>query len=131
MTDENCLLCKIPLPAERGNRRLYCSPICRYDHRRIRDQGYKNPEMVVKLRKLTNRCQICGNEEKSVTRHGKDKMRLLSIDHDHETGMIRGIICSNCNRAIGLMGDSVELLRKAALYLEVKHATRQTSIRIS
>lgn len=87
--------------------------------------------MVVKLRKLTNRCQICGNEEKSVTRHGKDKMRLLSIDHDHETGMIRGIICSNCNRAIGLMGDSVELLRKAALYLEVKHATRQTSIRIS
>lgn len=42
----------------------------------------------------------------------------LALDHCHATGKIRGILCSNCNMALGMMRDSPELLRAAAEYLE-------------
>ncbi len=42
----------------------------------------------------------------------------LVIDHCHSTGAIRGLLCSNCNTAIGLLSDNPEIIRKAADYLE-------------
>lgn len=60
-------------------------------------------------------CAICGNEE-TTTSHGK--VRLLSADHDHETGQQRGLLCCDCNRAIGQMKDDPERLRAAADYIE-------------
>lgn len=44
----------------------------------------------------------------------------LCVDHCHTTGRIRGILCDPCNRGIGLLGDSPELLEKAAGYLRDK-----------
>ncbi len=41
----------------------------------------------------------------------------LTIDHDHETGAVRGLLCGTCNSGIGKLGDSVALLVKAAAYL--------------
>lgn len=41
-----------------------------------------------------NRCQACGKDFDSNTKH-------IHIDHDHETGKIRGMICLNCNSAEG------------------------------
>lgn len=63
-------------------------------------------------------CAICKNPE--------SKKRRLSVDHDHECcpgsgscgKCIRGLLCSNCNTAIGLMKDSVETLKAAIAYLE-------------
>lgn len=49
----------------------------------------------------------------------KAKKYRLSIDHDHITGQIRGILCAPCNRAIGTLGDSVEGLQKAINYLQI------------
>jgi len=46
----------------------------------------------------------------------------LSVDHCHNTGKIRGLLCNKCNTALGQMMDSVENLRNAAEYLE-KHQT--------
>lgn len=43
---------------------------------------------------------------------------LLCFDHDHETGVFRGWLCHNCNKAIGLLGDTVEGVKKAVRYLE-------------
>lgn len=43
--------------------------------------------------------------------------KRLHVDHDHATGAIRGLICSNCNRAVGLFRDNLEILRRAAAYL--------------
>jgi hypothetical protein len=53
-------------------------------------------------------CAICGSN---------DDGRNLSVDHCHVTGAIRGVLCSSCNMAIGLLKDSAELLIRAAGYL--------------
>ena len=39
------------------------------------------------------------------------------IDHDHRTGNVRGLLCNNCNAAIGFLRDDVELVDAAARYL--------------
>jgi hypothetical protein len=53
------------------------------------------------------RCAVCGAE-------GGRQV----VDHDHETGMVRGILCVRCNVSIGGLGDSVEGLMLAVRYLE-------------
>lgn len=57
-------------------------------------------------------CAICGDTNSNG--------RALAVDHDHETGQIRQLLCGNCNSAIGLLKDDPELVMKAALYL-TKH----------
>jgi hypothetical protein len=66
--------------------------------------------------KLVNQggvCQICGLECISGKR--------LAVDHDHKTGKIRDLLCSNCNGGLGKFQDNPELLIKAADYLR-KHS---------
>lgn len=63
------------------------------------------------------KCAICEQPERSV--HApRGKAFRLSIDHSHETGRIRGLLCQRCNRAIGLLGDDPGLLLRAIAYLE-------------
>lgn len=54
-------------------------------------------------------CAICGG----VNKDG----RQLFVDHDHATGEVRGLLCNLCNRGIGNMRDSIELLQGAIEYL--------------
>lgn len=42
------------------------------------------------------------------------------VDHDHNTGDIRGIVCNRCNVALGMLKDNPEIARKLAIYLEGK-----------
>jgi len=44
--------------------------------------------------------------------------RRLAIDHDHRTGKIRGLLCDRCNRCLGSVKDSPDVLRRLANYLE-------------
>lgn len=44
--------------------------------------------------------------------------RTLHVDHCHETGDVRGLLCNNCNTGIGLFEESIVLFRAATAYLE-------------
>ena len=44
--------------------------------------------------------------------------RRANIDHDHETGEVRGILCTGCNTGIGHLGDNIEGLKRALYYLK-------------
>ena len=60
-------------------------------------------------------CSICEEEETTI-RSGR--VMALSVDHCHETGKIRGLLCNSCNRALGKFKDSVQNLASAIRYLE-------------
>jgi len=59
---------------------------------------------------LGQACAICG-----ALRGAKN--RRLHIDHDHRTGVVRGLLCSACNTAIGLLREDPALFAKALAYL--------------
>jgi hypothetical protein len=62
-------------------------------------------------------CAIC----KAVPKPGKK----LHIDHDHKTDSLRGLLCFKCNAPLGAMGDSPEVLRAAADYIERHRKTME------
>lgn len=47
----------------------------------------------------------------------KNKSWKLAVDHKHSTGKVRGLLCNQCNRGIGLLGDSVENIQRTIDYL--------------
>lgn len=48
--------------------------------------------------------------------------RRLAVDHDHDTGRVRGLLCISCNQALGKLGDSAEAIARVIHYLEA-HAS--------
>ena len=59
-----------------------------------------------------NACAICGALEPG------GKWKNFHVDHDDKTGTIRGLLCSNCNTVIDLMGGSINNFERAVLYLK-------------
>ena len=64
-------------------------------------------------------CSICGRAE--TAKHQSGTVRDLCIDHCHETGRIRGLLCMECNMGLGKFKDNKVLLGKAIKYLQ-KHS---------
>lgn len=82
--------------------------------RRIeREYGLSADEYLAMLEAQDGRCAICRGEPH--TQNGRQAR--LSVDHDHVTGKPRGLVCHNCNRAIGLLGDDPARALALADYL--------------
>lgn len=62
--------------------------------------------------KQDHKCAIC---KKTNMKEGVRKR--LCVDHDHQTGRVRGLLCDSCNRGIGLLKDDPDLLEVALQYL--------------
>ena len=58
-------------------------------------------------------CAVC----KCKNTNGRPDSDYLYVDHCHESGEVRGLLCSNCNRALGLLKDDVYLLQSCINYL--------------
>jgi hypothetical protein len=74
------------------------------------------------VEKQNSLCAICGEPEFVKDQHGKT--RSLAVDHDHETGSVRGLLCTNCNKMLGHGKDSPTILTNAIDYLK-KHASSE------
>lgn len=64
---------------------------------------------------FNGQCAIC-KKELALVKHST--IETASVDHNHKTGEVRGILCRSCNRGIGYLNDSPERLIRAAEYLK-------------
>jgi hypothetical protein len=60
-------------------------------------------------------CAICKQPETMII---KGKVCDLTIDHDHVTGLVRGLLCSQCNKGLGCFKDNPALLLESVNYLQ-------------
>ena len=136
---KNCVIChKEFQPYSLSNKGVCGNIDCRYEQRKIYNNihrgrmgkaaGRKSKimwnygltiEQIEQIEKDQNHCcKICGKHE---SLNGKDKRgnrKKLSIDHDHTTGQIRGMLCTDCNTALGQFCDNIDVLQKAIVYIE-------------
>ena len=62
-------------------------------------------------------CAICGRKER-YKHHQNGEIKKLSVDHDHKTGKVRGLVCTNCNAVLGYAQDNLLILIKGVKYLK-------------
>jgi hypothetical protein len=74
--------------------------------------GISIEDYKVLLTNQNNGCAICGSEDPKGF-----KAQSFHVDHDHETGQVRGLLCQPCNMAIGLLKENISTLSKAIMYL--------------
>ncbi len=62
-------------------------------------------------------CAICGRPETDLGNSKDGTPRQLSLDHDHDSGKARGLLCNSCNHGLGKFLDDPKILDRAAAYL--------------
>jgi len=97
---------------------LYCSQVCADDaytnryYKRKYNIGLK--EVRAMYDEQNGTCAICKTVGfKMLDSH----MSGMNLDHCHDTGKVRGLLCHNCNRGLGLFQDDPTLLDSAAVYI--------------
>lgn len=74
--------------------------------------GITQDDYLSMLEKQNGKCAICGMAVEEYNQ------KHFHIDHDHNTGKIRGLLCFRCNYCIGWMGENVDILERAIQYLK-------------
>ena len=115
--DKECRLCHT-LFSPQSPSSLYCSNECAKDgytsaylQRNYKMDIHKYRSLLKDQKAL---CAICYREGFVMAEHHKLK---LVVDHCHASGKVRGLLCQNCNRALGLLADNTEWLENAITYL--------------
>ena len=117
----NCKLCGKSCEAKRAKKQpKYCSLECVHKDKATASQGENHWNWKGKydsryLRKIAPRprpknCEVCGKPGK--------KRNGITLDHNHKTRRFRGWLCSNCNTALGLVQEDVEVLTALIRYLK-------------
>jgi hypothetical protein len=104
-----CPNCGKTLPVEKRTNSTYCDQECKRQFRNAQRYGLTREEFD-QLRAQHNACAICGKYDWGP--------KGPQVDHDHETGRVRGILCLSCNNGLGRFKDQPGVLRRAAIYLE-------------
>lgn len=90
--------------------RLRCTPCLKWVGRRrmlAKNYGLTPDAFQALIDRQNGVCAICGEAPDAGP----------VVDHDHQTGAIRGILCGSCNKGLGMFGDSTQRLRAAITYL--------------
>lgn len=131
-----CARCGTPMKTYGLARQTRCPACFNAYRKRLRDQGYrfssrdqrrannyqKNYGITLSrynemFERQGGRCAACHRLETKVDPRTK-VLRYLSVDHDHETGEVRGLLCAECNSALGLLGESQSRARGLISYIK-------------
>ncbi len=93
---------------------------------RIANRKYRRGNQSIEWNRIKNRYGITKEEYQDMflKQNGvcaicaRPQSAKLHVDHCHTTKKVRGLLCGNCNRALGLMKDNIEFLGKAIIYLQ-------------
>jgi len=121
--------CKVCLKEYREkNRHRQCAYLKEYyrthskeakAQRLFNDYGLSIQDFEALYRAQKGRCAIC-SRKLSMYPKGKTRPDMAAVDHCHKTGLVRGLLCANCNRGLGYFKDSPQLLQIAIRYLSLK-----------
>lgn len=93
------------------------NPLKIRNRRLIKNFGITLEQYVELSEKQHGVCAICLKPESTVHSLSK-KVQSLSVDHNHETKQVRGLLCSKCNTALGLLDENPAIAQALIIYLE-------------
>jgi hypothetical protein len=117
VTSEKKRKCQVCSDKLSGRQRKYCSNECSYRADNLKTRyGLTSTQVVNMYRKQSGRCNICDLpidiHELGFTEHA-----AACIDHLHGSTHVRGLLCAECNKGLGMFKDSRKLLKSAIEYL--------------
>jgi predicted transcriptional regulator YheO len=148
LKDKTCTICLLTQPATNFNKRTLksgklslfpwcksCRKVKNIENRETKSKYYSSNKTKIINDRLIRKFGITSNDYKRMLQNQNgvcsiyknpesrmdprtSKVRSLAVDHCHNTGKIRGLLCTNCNQALGLFKDSIESLYKAVEYLK-------------
>ena len=65
------------------------------------------------------KCYICKIDLKRPSPRNGQCLQTVAVDHCHETGKVRALLCNGCNKGLGMFKDNLDNLKSAVLYLEI------------
>ena len=102
----------------------YADPDRYGDYALKHNYGLSNSELEEMLEVQEHKCAICGENESLEIR---GKIVRLAVDHCHETGKVRGMLCTRCNQGLGYFRDRIDLLDAAKQYLQPDQIRQTTT----